>query len=79
MGKHRKCTYCGEDIVLRPSAAARARADVTGSTNAKYYLDLFTSHTNCMLDARAKSASEAMAAARERAVEWHNSLPKVGN
>jgi len=42
------CSICGKPIVLVPSAAERAKKDVTGKT-AAYYTSLFTSHSNCSL------------------------------
>lgn len=45
------CKFCGKPIVLVPSAAERARSDVTGKT-AAYYTSLFTYHSACWLDKR---------------------------
>lgn len=45
------CTICGKPIVLVPSAAERARTDVTGKT-AAYYTSLFTTHAKCTLEKR---------------------------
>ena len=52
---HRKCTICGEEIVLIPSAAERSRK--TGKP-AKYFLDLYPTHTNCWLDQRSREDRE---------------------
>jgi len=46
-----KCSICGKRIVLVPSAAERARKDVTGKS-AKYYESLFREHTDCALQKR---------------------------
>lgn len=43
-----KCTFCGEPLVLVPSAAERAAKDRAGNT-AAYYTSLFTSHSDCLL------------------------------
>jgi hypothetical protein len=42
------CTICGKRVVLIPSAAERARKDVTGKS-AKYYTALFPRHAECEL------------------------------
>lgn len=45
------CTVCGKPVVLVPSAAERARSDVTGKT-AAYYTKLFPTHASCTLSKR---------------------------
>jgi hypothetical protein len=45
------CTVCGKPVVLVPSAAERARSDVTGKT-AAYYTSLFPTHAACALSKR---------------------------
>lgn len=45
------CTICGKPVVLVPSAAERARSDVTGKT-AAYYTSLFPTHAACTLAKR---------------------------
>lgn len=62
--KHRNCDLCGKPIVLVPSAAERAR---TSGHTADYYKNLFTTHTQCALDKRAKEASALM--------KWHRDNP----
>lgn len=57
------CTICGKPIVLVPSAAERARKDVTGKT-AAYYTSLFTEHGECVV---AKREAETLALMRKLA------------
>jgi hypothetical protein len=57
MSNHRKCTICGEPIILRPSAAERSRRDVNGLPPS-YYLDLFTEHDSCLLEKRQREVME---------------------
>ena len=45
------CTICGKPVVLIPSAAERARKDVTGNS-AQYYTNLFPRHATCELKKR---------------------------
>ncbi len=45
----KNCKYCGKPVVLVPSAAERARKDVTGKT-AAYYTSLFPYHARCMAE-----------------------------
>jgi hypothetical protein len=59
------CKICGKRIVLVPSAAERARKDVTGKS-AKYYESLFTSHADCFLAKRDKETRELMKQIREQ-------------
>lgn len=49
------CTVCGKPVVLVPSAAERARSDVTGKT-AAYYTSLFPTHAACTLSKRHEQA-----------------------
>lgn len=46
-----KCTHCKREIVLIPSAAERAKKDVTGKS-AEYYTKLFPRHAKCELELR---------------------------
>lgn len=54
MEKHRKCTICGEPVVLVPSAAERARQS---GLPAAYYLNLFTSHSDCFIAKRERETN----------------------
>lgn len=54
-----KCKHCGKEVVLVPSAAERAKKDVTGKT-AAYYTSLFDYHTACTLKSRAEGVRELM-------------------
>lgn len=45
------CKYCGKKVVLVPTAAERAKSDVTGKS-AQYYTDLFPNHAECWLKVR---------------------------
>lgn len=45
------CTICHKPIKLVPSAAERARKDVTGKT-ANYYTQIFRTHATCDLEQR---------------------------
>lgn len=47
--KHRKCRICGEDIVLVPSAEARAKR--YGGKPEDYRL-MFSVHPQCLIDKR---------------------------
>ena len=51
------CTICHKKITLQPSAAERARKDVTGNTTADYYLNLFTTHADCAIAQRSAGVS----------------------
>jgi hypothetical protein len=53
------CTICKKPITLVPSAAERARKDVTGKT-AAYYTSLFTEHAACTLAKRERETLELM-------------------
>lgn len=59
-----KCTICGKEVILVPSAAARAAKDVSGNT-AAYYTSLFPQHSDCMLQRRAAAVSELMSRLRQ--------------
>ena len=52
-----KCTICGEDIILTPSAKERAKK-VGGKPSD--YTKLFTEHAKCTVEKRSKSARELM-------------------
>lgn len=54
-----KCTICKKPIVLVPSAAERAKKDVTGKP-AAYYTALFTEHGACVVDTRERETIELM-------------------
>lgn len=54
-----KCKHCGKEVVLVPSAAERAKKDVTGKT-AAYYTSLFDYHAECTLKMRAEGVRELM-------------------
>ena len=44
----RNCNKCGKPIILSPSAAERAKKDITGKS-AKYYEDLFPTCNECIV------------------------------
>ena len=54
-----KCTHCGKEVVLVPSAAERAAKDVTGKS-AAYYTSLFPRHTACELELRNRSVAAVL-------------------
>lgn len=53
------CGICGKPVVLVPSAAERARTDVTGKT-AAYYTALFLNHGACVAAKREQETIELM-------------------
>jgi hypothetical protein len=53
------CLECGKPVVLVPSAAERARTDVTGKP-ASYYTKLFPRHAACIVAKREKETLELM-------------------
>jgi hypothetical protein len=53
------CTICNKPIILVPSAAERARNDVTGKT-AAYYTSLFTEHSACAVAKREAGTIDLM-------------------
>ena len=53
------CTLCGKKIVLSPSAAERAAKDGSHKP-ASYFTNLFTEHTDCVIQKRNKEASELL-------------------
>jgi len=55
MGLIMKCTHCGKEVILKPSAAERARKDVTGKS-AAYFTALFPRHAACELALRTSRA-----------------------
>ena len=59
-----KCLHCHNEIVLVPSAAERAKKDVTGKTD-EYYTKLFDYHAACTLELRAKGTTELMKRIKE--------------
>lgn len=59
------CLHCHKPIVLVPSAAERAKKDVTGKT-AEYYTRQFDYHAACTLELRAESTSALMKYHREQ-------------
>ena len=54
---HRKCTICGKDVVLVPSAESRAKK--YGGTP-QDYLDLFPTHASCAVQKRSADAVATM-------------------
>ena len=50
-----KCTICGKQIKLVPSAEERAKK---GFGTVQYYRSLFTTHTECALKKRADETLE---------------------
>ena len=56
-----RCTHCNKEIILIPSAAERARQDVTGKS-AAYYTALFPRHAACELALR-NNRAEALRSA----------------
>lgn len=58
---HRKCTICGHEVVLIPSAEHRASKDVSGQMTAKNYLDLFPAHGTCIVAKRSQESRDLMA------------------
>jgi hypothetical protein len=56
----RKCTICGQDIVLMPPASERAKKDLSGNS-AQYYLDLFPDHPECVVSKRSQESRDLMA------------------
>ena len=51
-----KCIHCNKEVILVPSAADRARKDVTGKS-AAYYTALFPRHAACELSLRENRAA----------------------
>lgn len=51
-----KCTHCGKEVVLIPSAKERAAKDATGKS-AAYYTALFPRHAACELALRENRAA----------------------
>ena len=47
------CTICGKPIILIPSAKERAKK--SGKTP-QYYVNLFTAHSQCVIDKRNQDA-----------------------
>ena len=52
-----KCTICGKEIVLVPSAAERAKK--YGGVPSDY-TNLFTSHSECQVKQRSQASTELM-------------------
>lgn len=63
---HRKCTICGKDVVLTPSAKIRSERDKSGRS-AQDYLDLFPTHGACAVAKRSQESRDTMARIRDRA------------
>ena len=57
MTTHTKCRICGKDIVLVPSAKQRSIS--TGQPES-YFLNLFTTHSECFLEKRKQDFSETI-------------------
>lgn len=60
-----KCTLCGEEIVLIPSAQERAhKAKLCGQgapyDSPSYYTNLFTTHTSCALEKSKQDTAELL-------------------
>lgn len=53
----KNCTICGYPVILVPSAAERAKRDVTGKT-AKDYENRFTEHSECLIAKRSQESVE---------------------
>ena len=62
--RRKKCTICNEPIVLIPSAAERARKDMSSMT-ASDYTDMFDQHGECTVRKRSAQAIETMRRHRE--------------
>lgn len=58
------CKICGKKVILIPSAAERAKKDVTGKP-ASYYTALFTTHAKCELEKRAEGVRDLMRRLKE--------------
>lgn len=58
------CDLCGKPVVLSPSAAERAKKDVTGKS-AAYYTSLFPRHAVCEIQKREAEVTELMRRKRE--------------
>ena len=54
MTTHRKCSICGKPIILVPSATERAKRS---GLPASYYLNLFTAHSDCLIEKRNQETS----------------------
>lgn len=65
--RHRKCRLCGKPVILIPSATERARKDHSGM-KAKYYLDLFPNHVDCILKNREQLASPQKMAEKDNII-----------
>lgn len=53
-----KCTICGQEVILVPSATERARK--YGDHPASYYTLLFPTHSHCQLAKTKARVSELM-------------------
>ena len=60
-----KCTHCGKEIVLIPSASERA-AKYGGTP--EFYTRLFSMHNKCIMELRRKSTSELIQGNKARAL-----------
>jgi hypothetical protein len=54
---HKICKYCNKPIILNPSATERAKKY---GGKPKDYIDLFTSHSACLIAERNRQSSELM-------------------
>lgn len=54
-----KCTICGKQIVLIPSAEERAAKDKSGKS-AAYYRSLFRTHAECAVEKRSEESRRLM-------------------
>ncbi len=58
-----KCTICGKEVVLVPSAKERARKH---GQPASFYTQLFPTHAECELKKRAEDVSELIRKTRRK-------------
>ena len=67
------CTICGKPVILVPSAIERARKDgyegAAAKERAKFYISLFTSHSDCFIQKRSQESVELMRASDAKAKE----------
>lgn len=59
-----RCTYCGRDIVLVPSAKERAKKY---GKPAKHYTNLFTIHEDCQIQKRNAELSKLLTSKKGKA------------
>lgn len=66
-----KCRICKEEIVLIPSAAARAKN--YGETPS-FYTDLFKTHSHCAVQERSQQSIKLMTSSAKSSEAWE--LPR---